>query len=36
MGVSPGRERYAHIGALLVAQEAANAEMERFIGRRPA
>jgi hypothetical protein len=35
-GEVPGRERYAHMGALLVAQEAANAEMERFIGKRTA
>jgi hypothetical protein len=31
-----GRERYAHMGALMAAQDAANAEMERFSGKRPA
>ena len=35
-GDSPGRERYAHMGALMAAQDAANAEMDRFIGKRPA
>ena len=35
-GESPGRERYTHMGALMAAQEAANAEMDRFSGKRPA
>jgi len=32
----PDRERYALMGALLAAQEAASAEMERCVGRQPA
>ena len=32
-GEVPERERYAHMGALMVAQEAANAEMERLLGK---
>jgi hypothetical protein len=32
----PERELYAHMGALLVAQEAADAEMERAAGKQPA
>ncbi len=35
-GETPERERFAHMGALMVAQEAANAQMERFVGERPA
>jgi hypothetical protein len=35
-GELPERERYAHMGALMVAQEATNAEMERAVGKRPA
>jgi hypothetical protein len=35
-GEIPERERYTHMGALLVAQEAANAEMERLKGEAPA
>ncbi len=35
-GEVPERERYAHMGALLAAQEAANAEMDRFMGELPA
>jgi len=35
-GEVPERARYAHMGALMAAQEAANAEMERFVGERPA
>jgi len=35
-GEVAGREHYAHMGALMAAQEAANAEMERFVGKRPA
>ena len=35
-GEVPERARYAHMGALMAAQEAANAEMERFVGKRPA
>jgi hypothetical protein len=35
-GDSPGRERYAHMGALMAAQEAANAEMDRSVGKRSA
>jgi hypothetical protein len=32
----PDRERYALMGALLAAQEAASADMERCVGRQPA
>jgi hypothetical protein len=32
----PDRERYGLMGALLAAQEAASAEMERFRGKQPA
>ena len=35
-GEVPERARYAHMGALMAAQEAANAEMERFSGKRSA
>jgi hypothetical protein len=35
-GEVPERERYAHMGALLVAQEAADAEMRRLTGGAPA
>ena len=35
-GDLPGRGRYAHMGALMAAQDAANAEMERSVGKRPA
>jgi hypothetical protein len=35
-GEIPQRQRYAHMGALLVAQEAANAEMERLTEKQPA
>lgn len=35
-GDSPEQERYALMGALMVGQEAANAEMERAVGKRPA
>jgi hypothetical protein len=33
---APERERYAIMGALMAAQEAANAEMHRAVGKRPA
>jgi hypothetical protein len=32
-GELPELERYAHMGALMVAQEAANAEMDRLTGK---
>jgi hypothetical protein len=35
-GDSPEQERYALMGALMVAQEAANKEMERAVGKRTA
>jgi hypothetical protein len=35
-GDSPEQERYALMGALMVGQEAANAEMERAVGKRTA
>ena len=35
-GDSPEMGRYALMGALMVGQEAANAEMERAVGKRPA
>ena len=33
---APERERYALMGAVMVAQDAANAEMERCVGKQPA
>jgi hypothetical protein len=35
-GDSPEQERYALMGALMVGQEAANAQMERAVGKRTA
>ena len=35
-GDSPGMERYALMGAMMVGQEVANSEMELAVGERPA